>query len=211
MSLKVKKANTKKISPVAQGVYPAICVAVIDLGEQRNDFQGRYEDKVKFTWEIPSQTVEVDGEQKPRWVSKDFRASLHESSNLSKIIEAWRSAPITDEERENGIDLSWFLGRSCQIWVTVKTSKNGNDYNDIKGVMSLPAGMEQLTTDSELLLFDMAELSEKRLAELPEWVQRDIKQSTQYQKLNVPVEEVDIPESDQVVGALNDNEEEVPF
>lgn len=211
MSLKVKKANTKKIPPVAQGVYPAICVAVIDLGEQRNDFQGRYEDKVKFTWEIPSQTVEVDGEQKPRWVSKDFRASLHENSNLSKIIEAWRSAPITDEERENGIDLSWFLGRSCQIWVTVKTSKNGNDYNDIKGVMSLPAGMEQLTTESELLLFDIDELSEKRLAELPEWVQRDIKQSTQYQKLNVPAEEVDIPESDQVIGVLNDKEEEVPF
>lgn len=209
MSLNVKKSSAKRIRPLERGVYPAICVGVIDLGEQRNDFSDRYEDQIKLVWEIPSQTVELDGEQKPRWVSKVFRASLHENSNLSKIIEAWRGTPITDDERDTGINLAEFVGRSCQLWVSLKTSKSGNDYNDVKGVMALPSGMEPLTTESELLVFDMDNLSDKRLAELPEWVQRDIKQSTQYQKLNAPADTVDFPEDTQMPGPLDD--EDIPF
>lgn len=212
MSLIVKKTAGKRYPPVPQGVYPAVCVAVIDLGEQRREFQGSvaYEPQVKFTWEIPSQTIEVDGEQKPRWVSKAVKLSLHENSNLRKIVEAWRNAPVTEEEQEHGLDLRAFLGRSCQVWVSVKTSKNGNDYNDIKGVMALPTGMEPLTTESELLLFDMDDLREETLAALPDWVQRDIKQSTQYQALGAPAETVDIPDSGQIAGALDDDED-VPF
>ena len=73
MSLKAKRKPANNIPPVDGGTYMAVCIGVIDLGEQYRQFekqkQGRYVNECMFIFEIPSERVQVDGEDKPRWLS----------------------------------------------------------------------------------------------------------------------------------------------
>lgn len=190
MSLNIKSKERPQIPPVAGGTYPAICVGVVDLGEQYNEYYKKYVSKILMIWEIPSQTVEVDGEQKPRWLSKDFTASLNAKSKLAEIITGWRGAPITEAEKKDGIDLSGFLGRSCLLQVIVE-QKEDRQFNRISGVVGLPFGMPTVTTESELLLFDMEKWDDETLSKLPEWIQERVKKSTEYQKRHTPTQKID--------------------
>ncbi len=181
MSLKVKK----KVSfpPVDGGTYPAICVGIIDLGEQLNDYNNRksYEDHVLFIWELPNVTIEIDGEKKPRWVSKEYNAVLSERSNLSKMLTSWRGVEPPDE-----FDLPQMIGEAALIQVVVKEKQNGELKNDITGVMGFINGVPKPQTETELLLFNMDEWNDEIFEKLPDWVKKRIMKSTQYQKFHAP-------------------------
>ncbi|MCD8143409.1 MAG: hypothetical protein LUD83_09095 [Clostridiales bacterium] len=191
------KATVKKsYPPVKTGTYPAICVCVIDLGHQMDKFSGKEKERLLLTFEIPSQTIEVDGEQKSRWVSWEVTNTLDDRGNLKPILEACMRGEVS----EQSFDVSNLLGRCCLASIGVKQGGNGNSYNRVTGVMALPEGMEQLTTANELLLFDFDHYSEEALAALPEWVQKRVKESREYREMHTPEEAVDFPD-----------EEEVPF
>ena len=73
MSLKAKRKVVSSIPPMDGGTYMGVCVAVVDLGQQYKQFekqkQGKYAEECMFIFEIPDERVEVDGEDKPRWLS----------------------------------------------------------------------------------------------------------------------------------------------
>ena len=167
MSLKVKNKNGPSAPPVEGGTYPSVCVCIVDLGEQYNEHFKKYEDKVLLVWELPTVTIEVEGEQKPRWLSKDFSATLSSKSNLTKFLVPWRGKPFTDEELNGeGFDLKELLGKGGLLQVIVE-EKDGNQYNRITGVMGYPVGMPEPTTQNELLFFDMDEWNDETLEKLP--------------------------------------------
>ena len=73
--LRVKDRAKPKLPPVEPGVYISVCVGVIDLGEQLCEYKNKktgYQPKVQFVWELVGETVEVDGETKPRQLSRIF-------------------------------------------------------------------------------------------------------------------------------------------
>ena len=186
MSLKVKNKKGPSLPPINGGTYPAVCVGVIDLGEQHNEKFNKYADKVLFIWELPSVLIDVEGEQKPRWLSRDFSATLNEKSNLTKFLVSWRGKNFTEEELNgDGFDLKQMLGEGCLLQVIVE-EKEGKQYNRITGCVGLPAGMPAPVTASDLLWFDMDEWDDDAIAKFPEWVQGKIKKSTQYQKTHAP-------------------------
>lgn len=192
MSLKVKNKKGPSLPPIDGGTYPAVCVGIVDLGEQYNEKFKKYEDKVLFIWEMPSVMIEVDGEQKPRWQSKDFSATLNEKSNLTKVLVSWRGKNFTDEELNgDGFDLKQMLGEGCLLQIIVE-EKDGNQYNKITACMGLPMGMPAPVTASELLWFDMDEWDDSAMEKFPEWVQEKIKKSTQYQKNHAPDTTVEV-------------------
>lgn len=53
MALKVKDRAKPKLPPVEPGVYLAVCVGVIDLGEQYSEKFKNYRNEVQFVWELP--------------------------------------------------------------------------------------------------------------------------------------------------------------
>ena len=192
MSLKVKNKKGPSLPPIDGGTYPAVCVGVVDLGEQHNEKFKKYEDKVLFIWELPGVTIEVDGEQKPRWLSKDFSATLNEKSNLTKFLVPWRGKNFTDDELNgDGFNLKQMLGEGCLLQVIVE-EKDGNQYNRITSCMGFPVGIPAPVTASELLWFDMDEWDDAAMAKFPEWVQEKIKKSTQYQKNHAPDTTVEV-------------------
>ena len=93
MSLKAKRKVVSSIPPMDGGTYMGVCVAVVDLGQQYKQFekqkQGKYAEECMFIFEIPDERVEVDGEDKPRWLSsRRFTVSLHERAALFQMLKA---------------------------------------------------------------------------------------------------------------------------
>ena len=70
--MKIKDRAKPKVPPVEPGVYMAVCVGVVDLGEQYSELYKTYSNKVKFVWALPSETIEIEGNMEERQLSREF-------------------------------------------------------------------------------------------------------------------------------------------
>lgn len=182
MSLKLKRKKRTTVPPLAGGTYLGICIGIIDVGEQYNQNFKNYADKLMLLFEISGETVNVDGEDKPRWLSREYTASLNEKAALYKHLVAWRSRDFTESELDtdgDGFNIESMLGKPCMLTVIVKDGDNGT-YNRIENIAALPKGVPAPTTEQELLAYDIDERDEAVFAKLPEWIQDKIKKSTQF-------------------------------
>lgn len=180
-----------KVPPVEAGTYMAICVGIFDLGEQQVEYKGktRYTNQIMFTFELSGVTVEIDGEQKLRQLSRSFPVSTSNKSGLRKFLTSWRGKAFSDEEIQS-FNTDSLLGRSAMIQVVHNET---GEYSNIDGVMQLPKGLPALTTSTELLCFNIDEWDDALFEKLPEWIQEKIKNSTQYQSAHAPETAVDFP------------------
>lgn len=192
MSLKIKQKATVAIPPMEAGTYPAVCVGIVDLGEQHNAMWNKYENRLLLIMEFPDETVEIDGEQKPRWLSREFTASLHDKSNFAQFVSQWRGKPFTDEEKNEGFDMRKLLGEPGLASVGLEEGKDGKQYNRLNGMMGIPKRMQPPVAVSELLWHDMDEWNDEMFGKLPGWIQERVKKSTQYQKQHAPAETIEV-------------------
>ena len=194
MSLIAKKKASEDIPPLDGGTYIFVCVGVIDIGEQRNETFKNYSDKMMFIFEIPSETLEIDGEQKPRWLSKEYTVSLSNKSNLKKDIESWMGAQLTDGQIKDGFDLRQLLGKGGQLSVIIEEGKEGRKYNKITSVIGLPKGMNAPETKNELISYDIDNHDQATFDKIPEWIRNKIMSSTQW-KSSGEVRDLDFKEA----------------
>lgn len=200
-----------KVPPMEPGTYIGLCVGIYDLGEQETTYKGRtrYQNKVLFTFEFPSKTVEIDGEQKPRQLSRTFAVSLSQRGKLRSFLRGWRGTDFKSDTEMANYELKNLLGRSALVQVVLNDT---GEYANIEGVMQMPAEMPDPTTATKPLCFDMEEWDDDVFKALPDWIQEKIQNSTQYKERHAP---------DQVVDFLKETEEpdtttgnvgnEVPF
>ena len=99
--------------PHPEGIHPAVCVDVMDLGLVETDFQGqrRMVNKVKIAFESEAKTQ--DG--KTCMVSKNFTASLHPKAKLAAFLGKWRGRPVLPGET---IDLGRLIGACCTLVIS---------------------------------------------------------------------------------------------
>ena len=190
--MKIKDRAKPKLPPVEPGVYMAVCVGVIDLGEQYSEKFKTYANKVLLVWELPSETVEVDGEEKPRQLSKEFTFSASGKSHLRKYIESWNSKNYSDDEFME-FDLFDQIGKPCQLNVVLNESK---EYSNVDNLMPIPKGFPAPVSASEKVCWDMDAWDDETFKKLPEWIQEKIKKSSQYQKEHAPATEVEVKAAD---------------
>ena len=186
--MKIKDRAKPKVPPVEPGVYMAVCVGFIDLGEQYSEMFKSYSNKGMYVWELPGETVEIDGEQKPRQLSKEFTISGSSKSNLRKFIESWNGKSYGDDEFMD-FDLFDQVGKPCQLNVVLNETK---EYANVDNLMPIPRGFPAPTTDTEKIRWDMDKWDDTVFEKLPEWIQEKIKKSTQYQKDHAPAETVEV-------------------
>jgi len=131
----VAKGGEKSSSfpSVSVGVHKARCIKVIDLGTQKNEFEGNitWKRQVLVIWETPDQTNETS---EPLTISRFYTLSLHEKSNLGIDLTSWRGRPFSETEKK-GFDISKLIGHTCLLNVI-----KGNKNNKIGSVMPLPKG-----------------------------------------------------------------------
>ncbi len=186
--MKIKDRAKPKLPPVEPGVYIAVCIGVIDLGEQYSEKFKSYSNKVKIIWEIPSETVEVDGKQEPRQLSREFTISSSKKSHLRSFISSWNSKTYSDDEFLE-FDLFDQIGLSCQLNVVLNET---GEYANVDNVMPLPKGFPAPVSTTETIRWDMDHWDDKVFEKLPEWVREQIKKSTQYQKEHTPTDTVEV-------------------
>jgi hypothetical protein len=168
---------------------------VYDLGEQQVEYKGktRYSNQVMLTFELAGLTIEVDGEQKPRQLSRRFAVSTSKKSGLRKFLTSWRGKAFSDEEIKN-FNTDKLLGQTAMLQIVHDES---GEYANIDGIMQIPRGTPAPTTTSELFKFNIDEWDQKTFDNLPEWIQETIKKSTQYQQMHAPETAVDFPEQEE--------------
>ena len=189
--MKIKDRAKPKLPPIEPGVYMAVCVGIIDLGEQYSEMFKNYSNKCMIVWEIPGETIEVDGEQKPRQLSKEFTIASSNKSNLRQFIESWNGKSYSDEEFVE-IDLFDQIGKACQLNVVLNST---GEYANVDNIMPIPKGFPAPTTATPPIKWDIEQWDDKALEAIPEWIQDKIKKSTQYQKDHAPATEVKVDTS----------------
>lgn len=186
--MKIKDRAKPSIPPVPAGGYLAVCVGVFDLGEQYSEKYKNYSPKLMITFDIPALTIEVDGKQEPRQLSREFTISGKNNSKLRAFISSWNGVQYSDEAFGEFDPLSQ-VGKPAMINVLLNES---GEYANIDTIMPLFPGMTAPSTSTKLLTWDMDTWDDKAFEELPAWVQEKIKKSSQYQKEHAPATTVQI-------------------
>lgn len=220
MSIIASAEPTSHREPVPEGQYTATCVAIIDLGMQYNETYQKSNRKVLLMWELHDESldIEIDGEKKPRLMSKQYTLSLNEKSRLYQDLNAWRGRNFTEEELK-AFDLKNVLGVPCLMQI-IHTKKGDKTYSDISSLMRIPKGMNAPNPRMPLVYFDIdTSTPEARihalksikedLPKLPEWVQKRIQESeTARELLEPPIDQAPSGSGDFVEV---DGEGDLPF
>lgn len=179
MSLIAKNAGGVEIPKLEGGVYTAVSSAIIDIGLQTNDKFEKTQRKFMMMWTILNEQVEINGEMQDRVISKEYTFSLHEKSTLRKDLQAWRGKAFTDEEL-NGFDLLNVLNKACQLQILLE-EKNGNKYNNIAGIVSLPKGTDIKELDNTFHFDFETESTWVHYKNVPNWIREKIKKANNYE------------------------------
>lgn len=186
--MKIKDRARPALPPVPAGQYLAICVGVYDLGEQYSEKYKNYSPKIMISFDIPAVTIEVDGKQEPRQLSKEFTISGKNNSKLRAFISSWNGVQYSDEAFGEFDPLTQ-VGKPAMINVLLNET---GEYANIDTIMPLFPGLTAPTTSTPLKVWDMDNWDDKAFGELPGWVQDKIKKSTQYQKDHAPETVVEV-------------------
>lgn len=186
--MKIKDRARPALPPVPAGQYLAVCVGVYDLGEQYSEKYKNYSPKLMITFDIPSVTIEVEGKQEPRQLSREFTISGKNNSKLRAFISSWNGVQYSDEAFGE-FDPMTQIGKPAMINVLLNET---GEYANIDTIMPLFPGLVAPTTLTPQKVWDMDKWDDKVLSELPSWVQEKIKKSTQYQKEHAPADTVEV-------------------
>lgn len=179
-----KKAK-KDFGRVEDGAYPARVVSIIDFGMQyATDYKTgevkKYDDgndviqhKVWINFEFPTETIEVDGENKPRWYGKEFTVSNHEKSALFSLLKA---IDPKGENTNKGRNVKGMLGLPAMV--TIGSTSSGKA--KIVSVSGVPKGMQVDSLQNPEQFFDLDSDDVEAFEKLPDWMQKRITEGVDF-------------------------------
>jgi hypothetical protein len=175
--------------PVPAGTHLAVCWRVVDLGTQLTTFNGQTKDahKVLVSWELPDETIEIDGQPRPMIQSKRYTWSMHEKATLRLHLEAWRGRKFTDDDFDgpNRFNVRKLLGLGCMLSI-VHEERDGKTYANISSVSKLLKGTTTPPPVNPITYFSMqfpADYDPTTFAAFPDWLKDLISKSPEHQEI----------------------------
>lgn len=187
MSLIIKRKASVSVPPVDAGAHMAVLVGIVDLGKQYQLQGKKYKPEVGLVFEIPSLTVEIDGEPKPRWIYSKYTQSLNEKAKILPIIKG-----LLGTEPDDDFNIGTLLNTPCILTLNHYTGTDGVIRNGIVTVGAIPNGFPVPQAVSEPFSYDVDAHNQDEFDRLPEWMRERIKKSTQWAK-NPPEEKIELP------------------
>ena len=134
----VKGSN---LVPAPEGMWPAICIDVIDEGMLDNPFKpGTKTHKVTLKWQIE----EINQETGKRFTAqRRFTASIGPKSKLGPFLEMWRGRSFTPAEVD-GFELENVVGAPCNIQILHKPTAGGGVWPNVQAAIPLMKGVPPL-------------------------------------------------------------------
>jgi hypothetical protein len=195
------------------GSHAARCIAIIDLGTQKNVYEGETSLKrqVIIRWELCNEPMSGgDSDNKPFTVSKFYTASLNEKASLRKDLASWRTRDFTPEELK-GFDLRNIIGKTCML--AVGLSEKGKA--KVSSVMAPMKGMTFPEQSNEGFHFSLnaSEFSESDFESLSKGFKDMVMLSPEYAALKRRAAQLTAPAQGgaSTPGALDDLDDSIPF
>lgn len=176
---------------VEEGIHPAICYGVIDLGWQYSEMFGNSSPKIALLFEVTDQRLEVVGADKKKRmlrmaISGIYTASTNEKSHFRRIVEGWRGKTLTETEIAD-FNVAILAGKHCQLQVIHKANSKGNTRAQIQNVLPKEKGQDgKEPPENKIIIFDWEKVEEESdipFDKMPEWIGKLVKESTNYEKL----------------------------
>lgn len=177
--------------PIAPaGMHPAVCVSIVDEGDQVNRTFNSTAKKVELGFEIQP----ADGE--PMVVYRQFTKSIGSRATLRSELESWRGKAFTDEELK-GFSLSKVLGAQCQLNIVHAPSKDGSrTYANIKNILPKSAAVVTPTTDQ--FMFTVEDPKLDHYDKLPKFIQNRVDAALEAKGITPPSGEITSDNIDQL-------------
>lgn len=191
MALMVTDTGGGDFKLVPQGTHIAVCFLVADIGMQETSYGPKH--KVIIGWELPQETIEIDGEEKPMIIYQNYTASLSEKANLRQDLESWRGRAFTPQELA-GFDLFNVLGVPCMVTV-VHNESGQKTYANVSAVTAMPKGMDRPKA-TRAVKYSAEDVDQ--WDDLPNWIQKKISAQTE-------------PQQKQAMTAPQDFDDDIPF
>jgi hypothetical protein len=162
------------------GLHPAVCYGIVDCGTHQEVFAGEPKDRhiMFILFELPTLTIEIQGETKPRGISQKYTKSMHAKANLRIMLENWRSKPFLEAEARQGFDIETIIGKNCQLNI-IHNEVGDKTYANIGSVVPLGAGMKKYDVYNPTVCFDILD-SQNIPTVIPEWLKTKIVASYEF-------------------------------
>lgn len=201
---------------IPAGNYYARCYKMIHIGTVEEIILGEKKilNKVRIGWELPTELrvfKEEKGEQ-PLVIENEYTLSMHEKSNLRKLLASWRGKDFTEKEAES-FDITKLLGIQCMLNIIHKPSKKDPSkmYEQIAGVTAVPKGAivpPQINPTFEL---NYDEWNEERFQSLPEFIRNKMITSMEYCSMKNPSHNELTNTTDEDLSQRKEEDDDLPF
>lgn len=129
--------------------------------------------KIMLQFELPDETIEIDGKPTPLVIGKEFTLSLSEKAILRRDLQSWRGREFTPKELE-GFAVESVVGAPCMLAILHKTSAKKKVYAAITGISKLPKGTQCAPQFHKSIVFEIEQGPSDTFNALPEWIRKKI-------------------------------------
>lgn len=202
------KSDKQDFPVTPQGLHTAVCYGLVDCGTHEEVWQGQPHDRhVLFVlFELPTETIEIDGVTKPRGISQKYTLSLHPKSALRRDLESWRGKNFTNSELVQGFELKDVLGKNCQLNI-VHNETEDRTYANINTIVPLGQGMQKYEPFNPVICYEIEDGANVPES-VPDWLREKIFASFEMNMTGQQNEEWDQP-SQEPDAPIDDDD--IPF
>lgn len=178
---------------IPSGNYIARCYQMLQIGTVEEMVMGTTKtlNKVRIGWELPTEQKIFNPEkgEQPFVISKEFTLSMHEKSNLRKLLASWRGKDFTEEEAKC-FDITKLLGVPCMINVIHKPAKADPTkiYEEISNVSPMPKGVKCPPQINKTMLLEFENFDVELFNSLPDFIRQKIQSSAEFKEMIQPNE-----------------------
>lgn len=139
IDFKTGEGKERELPPV--GNHVAVLYSIIEIGTLEGEYMGQAKKsrKIRLTWELPDETREFDGVQKPMVVGKTYTISLFEGARLRPIVVGMLGG--LSEEDEETFNIKGLLGKPCMLQIAHDTF-NDRKFASVVSAAQLPKSMK---------------------------------------------------------------------
>lgn len=135
--------------------------------------------KVMLMFEVPGESITIDGKPAPMTIQREYTLSLSEKANLRHDLQSWRGREFTVKELE-GFEVSTVLGIPCMLSVIHKTTAKKKIYAAISSISGLPKGTTCPPPWHKPVKYEIEDGETEAFKALPEWIKTKIKQCEEW-------------------------------
>jgi hypothetical protein len=135
-----------------EGIYPATCVEVLDIGTQETNYGDKHQTVLGF------ELVEEDNAGNRYFRRRTLTRTLHPKSTTRDFIESMLGRKLTIDEASGDFEDRDLLGAKCAVEIR-HDDRNGKIYDNVVNITGLMKG----ATCPEPKLAFMSSMSAERL------------------------------------------------